>query len=415
MKKIKILLLISITILIILALFQKKIVTFGKSLIPYEYKVLIKAKIFRLINRSDVNMARVMPFTQFDEINYSEIKIEIEKQKPVGYLDIHNNDLIIVDGKGKIFYEKLKNVYSKNINFKNVETNIKEKFNIKNLDIQKLLITDIFIKKGLLFISYAFKVSEKCVSPGIIYGVLNFKNIEFNNLYKTDQCSDPEKNPNILYASKGGRIKSLDDKIYFTIGDYSSGLSMDMKSIFGKILEIDLNTKKNTIFSSGHRNPQGLEIFLQNGNKILLSTEHGPQGGDEINNIKFNKNYGWPISSYGEHYIFKSGDNFNLKKNHIDHGYEEPIFSFTPSIGISEIIKVPKNFSKYWEESFLITSLNGRTIYRALFDENFNNIKNIEKIYLGQRMRDIAYDSLNDSFVILLEDIPSLAILNSLN
>ena len=74
---------------------------------------------------------------------------------------------------------------------------------------------------------------------------------------------------------------------------------MDMKSIFGKILEIDLNTKEDTIFSSGHRNPQGLEIFLQNGNKILLSTEHGPQGGDEINNIKFNKNYGWPISSYG--------------------------------------------------------------------------------------------------------------------
>ena len=63
----------------------------------------------------------------------------------------------------------------------------------------------------------------------------------------------------------------------------------------------------------------------------------------------------------------------------------------------------------------MINSLNVRTIYRALFDENFNNIKNIEKIYLGQRMRDIAYDSLNDSFVILLEDIPSLAILNSLN
>ena len=80
MKKIKNLLLISITILIILALFHKKIFTFGKSLIPYEYKVLIKAKIFRLINRSDVNMARVMPFTQFDEINYSEIKIEIEKK-----------------------------------------------------------------------------------------------------------------------------------------------------------------------------------------------------------------------------------------------------------------------------------------------------------------------------------------------
>ena len=57
------------------------------------------------------------------------------------------------------------------------------------------MITDIFINKSLLFISYAFKVSEKCVSPGIIYGELNYKNIEFKNLYKTDQCSDPEKTP----------------------------------------------------------------------------------------------------------------------------------------------------------------------------------------------------------------------------
>ena len=46
----------------------------------------------------------------------------------------------------------------------------------------------------------------------------------------------------------------------------------------------------------GHRNPQGLLVF----DNIVLSTEHGPRGGDEINKIMFGKNYGWPISSYGK-------------------------------------------------------------------------------------------------------------------
>ena len=54
----------------------------------------------------------------------------------------------------------------------------------------------------------------------------------------------------------------------------------------------------------GHRNPQGL--YYNQSKNFVLSTEHGPQGGDEINLITLLEkkifNYGWPISSYGEHY-----------------------------------------------------------------------------------------------------------------
>ena len=54
-------------------------------------------------------------------------------------------------------------------------------------------------------------------------------------------------------------------------------------------------------------------------NNSILSTEHGPKGGDEVNLIlseNFDKieNYGWPISSYGDHYDSVS-ENSNLKKN----------------------------------------------------------------------------------------------------
>ena len=40
---------------------------------------------------------------------------------------------------------------------------------------------------------------------------------------------------------------------------------------------------KSEIYSMGHRNPQGL--FITKKNNLLISTEHGPNGGDEINHI----------------------------------------------------------------------------------------------------------------------------------
>ena len=67
---------------------------------------------------------------------------------------------------------------------------------------------------------------------------------------------------------------------------------------------------------------------------MIISTEHGPRGGDEINIINFGKNYGWPISSYGEPYNFenKSKEIYHYKKNHSNLGFEEPVFTYVPSM-----------------------------------------------------------------------------------
>ena len=59
----------------------------------------------------------------------------------------------------------------------------------------------------------------------------------------------------------------------------TNNLAQDDNSIIGKILFIDFKTKNYKIFSKGHRNPQGLTIEKN----FILSAEHGPTGGDEIN------------------------------------------------------------------------------------------------------------------------------------
>jgi aldose sugar dehydrogenase len=55
-----------------------------------------------------------------------------------------------------------------------------------------------------------------------------------------------------------------------------------------------------SIYSYGHRNPQGI-AYNPISNEIY-NTEHGPKGGDEFNLVKKGKNYGWPLVSYGVNY-----------------------------------------------------------------------------------------------------------------
>ena len=75
-----------------------------------------------------------------------------------------------------------------------------------------------------------------------------------------------------------------------------------MTSYLGKIYEINFYNKESNVISVGHDNPQG--IVYDSENNIIFSTEHGPQGGDELNKIsksliKQNQNVIYPILHLG--------------------------------------------------------------------------------------------------------------------
>ncbi|MBI2032282.1 MAG: PQQ-dependent sugar dehydrogenase [Candidatus Levybacteria bacterium] len=98
----------------------------------------------------------------------------------------------------------------------------------------------------------------------------------------------------------GGRIKfGPDGYLYVTTGDAAEpSLSQNKNSLAGKILRVTDNGNSapgnpfgTTVFSYGHRNPQGL-AWDDNGN--LWETEHGSSAHDEFNKIQAGGNYGWP-------------------------------------------------------------------------------------------------------------------------
>ena len=145
--------------------------------------------------------------------------------------------------------------------------------------------------------------------------------------------------------------------------------AQDDNSYFGKVLSISLDDGSYEIISKGHRNPQGLAV-TKNSN-FLVETEHGPVGGDEVNIIEVgkNQNFGWPISSYGEHYGGKNApetknkyEKYPLHKSHSEHGFIEPLKYFNPSIGISQIIGLDN------ENKYVVASLKAHLFLFLIID-----------------------------------------------
>ena len=89
----------------------------------------------------------------------------------------------------------------------------------------------------------------------------------------------------------------------------------------------------------------------------------------------------------------------NMKKsiasyrlNHSDYGFEEPLFQFTPSIGISDLTNCTPQMIEYFERNgcLLATSLRDQSLVIFLLDKSFNKVIGFEKIDFGQRLRHIA-------------------------
>ena len=167
----------------------------------------------------------------------------------------------------------------------------------------------------------------------------------------------------------------------------------------------------------GHRNPQGL--YFDKENNFILETEHGPTGGDEINLIEVNKinedklqNYGWAISSAGEHYPSvknreKKYEKYPLYKSHSEHGFIEPLLSFVPSIGISEIVKIGKN-------KYVLGSLGHyRDESKSLYFFELNNEKkiiNLKQVKVFERIRDLSVK--DDKLYLFMENTASIGVIN---
>ena len=83
------------------------------------------------------------------------------------------------------------------------------------------------------------------------------------------------------------------------------------------------------IWSYGHRSLQGLAVHPET--NAVWESEHGPQGGDEVNLIRPGRNYGWPVIGYGVAYGAGAPIHVGLARP----GMEMPVHFWVPSIAVS--------------------------------------------------------------------------------
>ena len=208
----------------------------------------------------------------------------------------------------------------------------------------------------------------------------------------------------------GGRMQLLEDhKLLLTLGDQAfSGVdslqafSQDPAADYGKTVLIDLNSREHRIFTSGHRNPQGL--YRTRDGRLWL-TEHGPQGGDELNLLQEAGNYGWPVVTYGTDYGMT---NWPLNKTPGRHaGFRQPVLSWVPSIGASALIGLNGKLFPNWGEDLLVGSLSTRSLYRLVVVDDRVVVQ--EPIAFGKRVRDLLQTP--DGHILVWSDDASIAVI----
>jgi hypothetical protein len=125
------------------------------------------------------------------------------------------------------------------------------------------------------------------------------------------------------------------------------------------------------LWSRGHRNPQGAAV--RPGTSDLWLTEHGPQGGDEVNRVLAGRNYGWPLVSYGCPYGSPVGDACRVGGGTHAPTYEEPKSIWVPtSIAPGGIAFYTGAGFPEWQGHLFVTALAGQTLWRLVVDANDN-------------------------------------------
>ena len=214
----------------------------------------------------------------------------------------------------------------------------------------------------------------------------------------------------------GSRIAfGTDSKLYWSVGEGGGGSlggatsphqnGQRLNTFWGKIHRMNLDgsipadnplipgqTARSTLFSYGHRNPQGM-AFDPKTNRLFVN-EHGPSGGCELNRVQPAENFGWPLYSMGINY-----NGTTISNGHTAPGIVAPLKSWTPAFAPSGLTFINHPSFKDWNGNLLMGSLgrkhllmikmtNGVPSNETNLLENNGRIRNVKmgpggKIYVS--------------------------------
>lgn len=331
------------------------------------------------------------------------------------YIDFHNEDLILMSATGILIRYNLRD---SNIKPQIINSNFNKFSNYQDFNTESNFgVKDILILDDEIYVSF----TEKDISNGYNTSVVKSKlsnKLDFKYVLKSQNFIYPNKIPEFNSHQSGGRIVPYKkDSILVSVGEYRDrSRAQDDFTINGKIISVHKENGGYRLVSKGHRNPQGLSY--DSVRDVILSSEHGPAGGDEINlqldsDIKLN--FGWPISSYGIHYdlLNKYGqhtadekrliEGAPLHKSHEEYGFVEPIKYFNQSPGLSQVLMI--EFTNK-DLDFLVSTLGTinspyiQSLLHMRYDIENKDLNVLKHIKIEERIRDMVIDNNKNLWAI---------------
>jgi len=224
-------------------------------------------------------------------------------------------------------------------------------------------------------------------------------------------------------AALGSRLAfAKDGTLFVTSGGAFGKTSQDLSTIYGKVLHLNADGSipqdnpfvgkagaNPAVYTLGHRDQHGLTVHPVTGD--VISAEHGPNGGDEVNLIKPGRNYGWPDYTYGQNY-----DGAPLSDTPVGPGIEKPLVVWLPSIAPSGLLVYEGDKFPAWKGNLFVGS--GRwgeipgtgSLQRVVMNETYGELR--REALLGdlhQRVRDVVQGP--DGLIYVLTDGPENAVL----
>jgi aldose sugar dehydrogenase len=188
----------------------------------------------------------------------------------------------------------------------------------------------------------------------------------------------PTYNGNLHFGSR--IVFTPDGKMFLALGERSNPdarvHSQDLNSHFGKVVRLNLDGSvpadnpfvgrsdaKPEIWSYGHRNIQAATLDAQG---KLWTIEHGPRGGDELNQPQAGHNYGWPVITYGIEYAGpKIGEGITQKE-----GMEQPVYYWDPVIAPSGMTVYNGTMFPEWQGNIFVGGMASMKLVRLQLEND---------------------------------------------
>ena len=231
-------------------------------------------------------------------------------------------------------------------------------------------------ENGWIYISYSYQ--EKGAGKNVGNAAIVRARLEGNKFVDNEIIFKAE--PALRSGRHFGSRIEFDEEgyMYFSVGDRGrrDKLPQSLDNHSGKIHRtyddgsippsnpfVNKSGAMPTIFSYGHRNPQGVSLNPLTGD--IWTHEHGPKGGDEVNIIRKGDNYGWPVISFGINY---NGTKFT--DDTAKAGMEQPVIYWTPSIAPCGMDFIEGDRYPGWKGDLMVGSLRFKYVARCVIEDD---------------------------------------------